>query len=106
MPQTSDRLQKLQSMLERQPNDTFLLYGIAMEHKKLGDASAALEFLERVLSLDPNYCYAYHQRGLIHESAGDLEAARKAYQDGVAASARAGDLHAKGEIEAALALLE
>jgi Tfp pilus assembly protein PilF len=106
MPQTSDRLQKLQTMLERQPNDTFLLYGIAMEHKKLGDAPLALEFLERVLELDPNYCYAYHQRGLIHESQGDLDAARKAYEQGVQASTRAGDLHAKGEIEAALALLE
>ena len=106
MPQTSDRLQKLQTMLERQPDDTFLLYGIAMEHKKLGDAPLALEFLERVVKLDPNYCYAYHQRGLIHESQGNLDAARRAYQEGVQASVRAGDLHAKGEIEAALALLE
>ena len=106
MSQTSERLTKLMAMLERQPTDTFLLYGIALEHRKLGDARLALEYLERVVTLDPNYCYAYHQRGLIHESEGDLDAARRAYEQGIQASTRAGDLHAKGEIEAVLSLLE
>jgi Tfp pilus assembly protein PilF len=106
MSQTSERLTKLMAMLERQPTDTFLLYGIALEHKKLGDARVALEYLDRVLKLDPNYCYAYHQKGLVHESQGDLDAAKQAYQDGIAAATRTGDLHAKGEIEAALELVE
>ena len=33
----TDRMQKLQSMLQRDPNDTFLLYAIALEHKKAGE---------------------------------------------------------------------
>src|SRR4051794_4427797 len=49
----SERLEKLRAMLEREPNDTFLLYGIAMEHKKLNDAPAALEYLDRVTRIDP-----------------------------------------------------
>ena len=44
----SDRLRQLQKMLERQPDDAFLLYGVAMEHKKAGDAAGALEYLGRV----------------------------------------------------------
>ena len=73
----SERLEKLQKMLEREPNDPFLLYGIAMEHKKLNDAAAALEFFDRVTRLDPGYCYAYHQKGLVHESQGDTDAAKR-----------------------------
>ena len=102
----SDRLEKLQQMLAKEPNDTFLLYGIAMEHKKLNDAAAALEFLDRVTQLDPAYCYAYHQKGLVHESQGDAEAAKRAYREGIAAATKKGDDHARGEIEAALSMIE
>ena len=98
-------MRQLQRMLERQPDDPFLLYGMAMEHKKAGDAAAALDYLGRVTQKDPNYCYAYYQRGLVHESQGDTDAARRAYQEGIAASDRAQDAHARGEIEAALELL-
>ena len=101
----SDRMRQLQQMLQRQPDDPFLLYGMAMEHKKGGDAAAALEYLGRVTKKDPNYCYAYYQRGLVHESQGDTDAARKAYQEGIAAADRAGDTHARGELEAALDML-
>ena len=101
----SDRLRQLQKMLERQPDDPFLLYGVAMEHKKAGDAAGALDYLRRVTQKDPNYCYAYYQRGLVHESQGDTEAARRAYHEGIDAANRAADAHAKGEIEAALEML-
>lgn len=101
----SQRLEKLRLMLQKEPNDTFLLYGIAMEHKKAGDFAEALEFLGRVTQRDPLYCYAYHQRGLIHEAAGDMEAARQAYRDGIAAAQRKGDAHAQSEIEEALKMI-
>lgn len=93
-------------MLAKEPNDTFLLYGIALEHKKLNDASAALEFLDRVTRLDPGYCYAYHQKGLVHESEGNTDAAKTAYRQGVQAAIEKGDDHARGEIEAALSMID
>ena len=106
MPRVSERLEKLRKMLEREPNDTFLLYGIAMEHKKANDPAAALEFLDRVTQLDPSYCYAYHQKGLVHESQGDTDAARQAYREGIQAAITKGDDHARGEIEAALSMID
>ena len=106
MPATSDRLEKLQQMLAKDPNDTFLLYGIAMEHKKLNDPAAALDFFDRVTSLDPGYCYAYLQKGLVHESQGDTDAAKQAYREGIEAAIKKGDDHARGEIEAALSMIE
>ena len=102
----SDRLEKLQTMLEREPDDPFLLYGIALEHKKLGDASKAIEFLDRTIGRDAGYCYAYHQKGLVYESTGDIESAKRAYRAGIAAAEKKGDAHAKEEITAALAMIE
>lgn len=101
-----ERLDKLLKMLEKQPNDTFLLYGIALEHHKLGNPLAALEFFDRVLALDPNYCYAYHRKGQILEETGDLEGARAAYRAGVEAAERAGDDHAREELAASLLMIE
>jgi len=102
----SERLEKLTAMLRRQPDDPFLLYGVALEHKKLGDHASALKFLDRVTAVDPGYCYAWHQKGLIHESNGDTEAAKKAYREGIEAANRVGDAHAKEEITAALSMVE
>jgi len=88
----SERLEKLKSMLQRQPEDAFLLYGTALE--------------KRVIGVDPNYCYAYHQMGLIHESQGDVEAAKSAYRQGIEAANRRGDAHAREEISGALSMIE
>lgn len=103
---TSSRMQQLQQMLQREPNDTFLLYGLALEYKKANDAARAIEYLDRVIQLDAGYCYAYHQKGLAYESLGEMEAAKKAYRDGIAAAQKKGDEHARGEIEAALTMIE
>jgi tetratricopeptide (TPR) repeat protein len=96
------RLQQLERMLEKSPSDTFLLYGVAMEHKKAGDLPRAIEYFDRVIRKDDGYCYAYHQRGLAFEMAGDVEAAKRSYKEGVEAARRKGDAHAEGEIQAAL----
>lgn len=101
-----DKLPILQSMLQKQPEDPFLLYGIAMEYKKLNDTAQAISFLDRCLAADPNYCYAYFQSGQIRETMGELEAAKKSYTDGIAAARRAGDAHAQSELEGALSMME
>ncbi|HET6246325.1 MAG TPA: hypothetical protein VFE47_01400 [Tepidisphaeraceae bacterium] len=102
----TDRMRQLQAMLEKEPNDTFLLYGLALEFKKSANPQAAVEYLDRVIALDPGYCYAYHQKGLIHESAGEVEKAKAVYRQGVEAATKKGDNHARQEIQAALELLD
>ena len=106
MRPVNERLEKLQKMLEREPNDTFLIYGLALEHKKLGDDARAIELLDRVIQLDPGYCYAYFQKGAAFESTGDTDSAKSAYRAGIDAAKKKGDAHAQGEIEAALSMIE
>jgi predicted Zn-dependent protease len=103
---TSERMQSLQRMLQKEPDDLFLLYAIAMEHKKASEFADSLRYLERVVNKDPLYCVAYQQAAQVHELAGDVAAAKEAYADGIAAAAKKGDLHAREEMEGALAMLE
>jgi predicted Zn-dependent protease len=99
------RLEQLQAMLQKEPSDPFLLYGIAMEYKKQNNPASAIDYFNRTLAADPSYCYAYFQSGQVHESTGDTDAARKAYQDGIAAAQKKGDAHAMSEISGALDML-
>jgi tetratricopeptide (TPR) repeat protein len=99
------RLAQLQKMLDTSPADAFLLYGIAMEHKKVGDVNQAIAYFDRTIAADPLYCYAFYQKGQVLESSGSEDAARQAYRAGIDAASKKGDAHARGELEAALDLL-
>jgi Tfp pilus assembly protein PilF len=106
MPVISERMQKLQQMLEKEPNDAFLLYALALEHKKGGTYSEALRLLGQVVQNDPTYCVAHQQAAQVHELAGNVESAKRAYRDGIAAAQKKGDHHATEEMESALHMLE
>lgn len=101
----SDRLKQIRAMLEKQPDDPFLLYGLAMEYKKAGRADDAIAGFDRVIAIDPGYCYAYYQKGLVLEDQGNLNAARAVYKEGIEQARRKADEHARSELEAALSLL-
>jgi tetratricopeptide (TPR) repeat protein len=103
---TSEKLPKLFAMLERQPNDAFLLYGIALEYKKLNEPAKAIEFLDKTIAADAGYCYAYFQRGQVLEQTGDPAGAKSAYESGIAAAKRVGDAHAQSELEGALSMID
>lgn len=100
------RLEQLHRLMEKSPNDPFLTYGIALEHKKTGELEKAVEWLDRTIQVDPNYCYAYYQKGQVLEQLGRTEEARKAYHTGIEAARRVGDAHAEGEIASAEQMLE
>ena len=102
----SPRMEKLREMLQRTPDDAFLLYCMAMEHRKAGDAAQAVATFDRVTQLDPAYCAAYHMKAQTLEAGNDFAAARQAYRDGIAAAARKGDEHARQEMSAALEAIE
>jgi Tfp pilus assembly protein PilF len=101
----AERMAKLEEMLRRQPDDIFLLYALAMEHKVANNAPEALRWIERILAKDPGYVPAYQQAGQIHEATGDVVAAARAYRQGIEAAARKGDHHAQEEMTAALEML-
>ena len=102
----TDRMQKLQSMLEKDPGDPFLYFAMGMEHKKAGETAAAVEWFGRTLEKDPGYCVAYHQAALAYEDGGEIENAKKMYREGIAAARKKGDDHAAAEMEGALAMIE
>jgi len=101
----TNRLEMLEQMVSRDPNNTFARYGLAMEYANTGDCARAVTEFRTLLQHDEDYAAAYYHGGQALEKIGELEQARKMYEEGVEASTRKGDLHTRSEIEAALSLL-
>lgn len=85
-------------MLESEPNDTFCLYGLAMEHARLGQMPQAIAWFDQTLTVDPEYLYAYFHKARCQEQAGDVEAAAQTLRRGVEHAQEAGDTKALSEL--------
>ena len=95
----SDRLQKLRSLLAAEPDDGFLLYGLAQECQKLGRLDEAIAYYDRAIEADPKQCYAFFHKAKTLEMAkrrGEIEAVLRA---GLARARAVSDFKAASEIE-------
>ncbi len=99
------RIEQLTRMLDADPNDPFLLYGLAQEHAKNGRHETALEFYDRCLAADAGYCYAFYHKARSLEAMGREAEAVATLRAGATAAKRAGDDHALHEITAYLDML-
>lgn len=91
--------EKLEQLLEKEPDDVFLNFGLAMELKKEGLAGEALARFDRVIELDPTYTAAHFQKGNTLIELGRSEDAVAALSRGVEAAKKIGNAHAASEMQ-------
>jgi Tfp pilus assembly protein PilF len=96
------RREKLEALLQDDPDDSFLRYAVAMEHKSEGEPAKALETLQEVLERDPQYVAAYFQAAQLLAEANQTDPARDLLRHGILVAERAGDSHAAGEMQGLL----
>ena len=101
----TNRLEMLKQMVSQDPNNSFARYGLAMELANSGELRDGVAEFRALLERDEDYAAAYYHFGQALEKAGEVEQARAVYEKGIEVTTRKGDLHARGEIEAALSLL-
>ncbi len=99
------RLETLKQMVEQNPSDAFLRYGLAMEHRNSGDLEGAVREFRALIDVNPDYSPAYFHGGQTLEKLGRPEEARALYEKGVEVTRRKGDQHALSEMQAALDLV-
>lgn len=99
------RREKLLEMLKSNPEDPFLHYGLAMEHRTAGQLDEALACLEKAIECDAEYVAAYFHQGQIRAEQGNSDAARQILRDGIDVARRVGDGHAVEEMSELLASL-
>lgn len=101
----TQRMDQLEALLQDDPDDAFLRYGLAMEYASLGDDATAAQQLEDLIALkraSSPYVPAYLQCGQAYQRLGRDTDAIRILREGMEVAARVGDLHARGEMEGLL----
>lgn len=99
-------IEQLTRLLEAEPDDAFLMYGIAQEHFKLGAFDQAVAWYDRTIAADPNHGYAYFHKARALEAAGRRGDAIETLRIGVRVARAAGDQKAWSELAGYLDELE
>jgi predicted Zn-dependent protease len=79
----TSRIEVFEQMLESDPENTMVLFGLAKEYEKAGRAEKVVETLTKYLSRADDEGNAYGMLARAYEQTGDREAARRAYERGV-----------------------
>jgi Tfp pilus assembly protein PilF len=101
----TNRLEILQSMVERNPADGFSRYGLAMEYVNSGDLLSAVDEFLKLLEYNPSYAAAYFHGAQTLEKLGRIDEAKGLYRRGIEVTSASGDDHTCSELQAALDLL-
>jgi predicted Zn-dependent protease len=99
------RIDTLKGFIAKKPSDPFPQYALALEYKNAGRLDEAEQTFDALMQAHPTYTAAYLHAGNTLVELKRVEDARAVYTRGVTACISAGDAHARGEIEGALASL-
>jgi tetratricopeptide (TPR) repeat protein len=97
------RIEFLEKSLLERPGEPFLRYALALELSNGGRLEEAWTQFARLLQEHPDYGASYYQAGKLLVQLGRYGEARAILTRGIEIAGRQGNLHARGELEAALA---
>ena len=94
----TSRRQKIEAMLQDEPQDTFLRYGLAMELQKEGEYEASLQGFRDLMRDRPPHVPAFFMAAKLLAQLGRVEEACAALREGIEHSRALGDHHAENEM--------
>ncbi len=102
----NSRLEGLLRFYQKDPNDPFVLYGLALEYMSDNQFDQAENFFLKLLQQNPDYVAGYLQYAQLKEKENKIEDAKELYKNGIAAAIKAGDKKSAREMEDFLSELE
>ncbi len=82
----TNRIDIFKQILESDPSNSNVLFGLAKEYEKAGDDSQLIGILDRYLSSADDEGNAYGMLAAAHERLGQRDQARQVYERGIAAA--------------------
>ena len=102
----SERLKSLFELYNKDPNDSFVVYGIALEYISKENYDKAEKYLSELITNDPDYLPAYMQLAQVKENLNKIEEAKDIYRKGIEVAKKNSELHNASEMEEFLNELE
>jgi len=100
------RREKIESMLQDQPDDPFLRYTLAMEMEKTDEHDEALAMYRQLTSDQTPYVPAFFMAGQMLARLDRTDEAKSFLEQGIEAAQSQQDLHAAEEMREFLAMME
>jgi predicted Zn-dependent protease len=100
--QKKSRRQMLEEFVAKKPDDAFSRYGLAVECMNSGDSAAADQHFRALLERNAGYVPAYLMYGQLLVRQSRTDEARRVLSSGIDAATKAGNQHARSEMEALL----
>ena len=101
---TMNRLETLTQLLEENPNDEFVLYGLGLEYLN-SDLVKAEYYFNLLLKDFPEYLPTYYQAGKLLEKKNATETSIEVYQKGIKLAIAQNNKHTQSELVSALSSL-
>ena len=73
-------------MLEAEPDNSMVMFGLAKEYEKLGEANEVIAWLEKYLSIANDEGNAYGALAKAYDKIGNREKAKECYAKGIKVS--------------------
>lgn len=93
------RLSQLQSMLQENPTDSFLLFAVAKEYQNLNKLDLAIKYFEQLRASDSDYVGLYYHLAQTYIDAEQNDQAIAIYNEGIATAQKLKDQHALAELQ-------
>jgi Tfp pilus assembly protein PilF len=99
------RIDLISEMLNKNPEDSYLRYAIAIEYLNIGDRNRAIKELTIITKNDKSYMASYYQLGTLLEQKGAKKKAIDVYKSGYEVAKKKNDIKTMGELSEALLIL-
>jgi len=101
-----DRIATFKKFAEQRPDDPFPLYSLAMEYRSQENFAEAQQIFDQLRDSFGDYLPAYFHAGANLIALDRKPDAAERYKQGLQVAGKAGDGHARDELQQALATLE
>ncbi len=95
----NNRREALLDFYKKDPNDPFVLYGLALEYMSENNLQKAEEFFKELLRINPGYVAGYFQYAQLMEKESKINEAKELYKRGIEEAIESGDKKAVKEME-------
>jgi predicted Zn-dependent protease len=102
----TNRIEVFKQMLEADPTNAMVLFGLANEYLKAGNYAEAIPALEKYLSQADDEGAAYGMLAKAYETQGERDKAKNAYLAGIKAAERHGHPSMASDFQFNLEMLE
>ena len=99
-------IDNFKEFVEKDPDNAFARYSLAMAHKSADEFEVAREQFETLIERQPDYLPAYYQAAQNYEALDEIELAKATYERGIEVAEAQGDNHAASETREALEMLD